>query len=90
MSTGPRTPERRRRISEAQHRRWARARIKPELPRRAKINSLPAEPLQSDLSALLGQQISDISTLYRFVDPKGELRADGTKLLKRKGQHVSS
>src|SRR3954453_6673036 len=25
-------------------------------------------------------------TLYRFVDPKGELRADGTKLLKRKGQ----
>ena len=29
-------------------------------------------------------------TLYRFVDPKGELRADGTKLLKRKGQHVSS
>ena len=29
-------------------------------------------------------------TLYRFVDPKGELRADGTKLLKRKGQTVSS
>jgi DNA invertase Pin-like site-specific DNA recombinase len=29
-------------------------------------------------------------TLYRFVDPKGELRADGTKLLKRKGLHVSS
>jgi DNA invertase Pin-like site-specific DNA recombinase len=29
-------------------------------------------------------------TLYRFVDPKGELRADGTKLLKRKGQSVSS
>jgi DNA invertase Pin-like site-specific DNA recombinase len=28
-------------------------------------------------------------TLYRFVDPKGELRADGTKLLKRKGQRVS-
>ena len=28
-------------------------------------------------------------TLYRFVDPKGELRADGTKLLKRKGQSVS-
>jgi len=27
--------------------------------------------------------------LYRFVDPKGELRADGTKLLKRKGQRVS-
>ena len=27
-------------------------------------------------------------TLYRFVDPKGELRADGTKLLKRKGQTV--
>ena len=25
-------------------------------------------------------------TLYRFVGPKGELRADGTKLLKRKGQ----
>ena len=23
-------------------------------------------------------------TLYRFVDPKGGLRADGTKLLKRK------
>jgi hypothetical protein len=22
-------------------------------------------------------------TLYRFVDPKGELRADGTKLLKQ-------
>jgi hypothetical protein len=37
------------------------------------------------LSAL---SVSDISTLYRFVD--GELRADGTKLLKRKGQHVSS
>jgi hypothetical protein len=29
-------------------------------------------------------------TLYRFVSPKGELRADGTKLLKRKGQNVSS
>jgi len=28
-------------------------------------------------------------TLYRFVDPKGELRADGTKLLKRKGQRGS-
>ncbi len=28
-------------------------------------------------------------TLYRFVSPKGELRADGTKLLKRKGQNVS-
>ena len=27
-------------------------------------------------------------TLYRFVDPKGELRADGTRLLKRKGQSV--
>ena len=29
-------------------------------------------------------------TLYRFVDPKGELRANGTKLLKRKGQSISS
>jgi len=29
-------------------------------------------------------------TLYRFVGPKGELRADGSKLLKRKGQNVSS
>lgn len=29
-------------------------------------------------------------TLYRFVGPKGELRADGTKLLKRTGQHVST
>jgi len=28
-------------------------------------------------------------TLYRFVDPKGEWRADGTKLLKRKGQRGS-
>lgn len=28
-------------------------------------------------------------TLYRFVDPKGELRADGTKLLQRKGQRVN-
>jgi DNA invertase Pin-like site-specific DNA recombinase len=28
-------------------------------------------------------------TLYRFVDPNGALRADGTKLLKRKGQTVS-
>jgi DNA invertase Pin-like site-specific DNA recombinase len=27
-------------------------------------------------------------TLYRFVDPKGKLRADGTKLLKLKGQSV--
>jgi hypothetical protein len=25
----------------------------------------------------------------RLVDPKGDLRADGTKLLKRKGQSVS-
>jgi DNA invertase Pin-like site-specific DNA recombinase len=25
-------------------------------------------------------------TLYRFVDPKGKLRADGTKLLKLKGR----
>jgi DNA invertase Pin-like site-specific DNA recombinase len=29
-------------------------------------------------------------TLYRFVGPKGQLRPDATKLLKRKGQHVSS
>jgi len=29
-------------------------------------------------------------TLYRFVGPKGELRADATKLLKRKAQNVSS
>ena len=29
-------------------------------------------------------------TLYRFVGPKGELRADATKLLKRKAQSVSS
>ena len=28
-------------------------------------------------------------TLYRFVDPNGELRADARKLLKRKGQSVS-
>ena len=28
-------------------------------------------------------------TLYRFVSPTGELRADGTKLLKREGQNVS-
>jgi DNA invertase Pin-like site-specific DNA recombinase len=28
-------------------------------------------------------------TLYRFVDPQGELRADGTKLLTRTGQSVS-
>ena len=27
-------------------------------------------------------------TLYRFVDPKGQLRADGIKLLKRQGQSV--
>src|SRR5271169_5190531 len=29
-------------------------------------------------------------TLYRFVGPKGELRADAAKLLKRKAQNVSS
>src|SRR5208283_1773144 len=29
-------------------------------------------------------------TLYRFVGPEGELRADATKLLKRKAQNVSS
>jgi len=29
-------------------------------------------------------------TLYRFVGLKGQLRPDATKLLKRKGQHVSS
>src|SRR5271168_1194827 len=28
-------------------------------------------------------------TLYRFVDPKGELRPDGAKLLKSKAQNVS-
>jgi hypothetical protein len=28
-------------------------------------------------------------TLYRFVGPNGELRADATKLLKRKAQNVS-
>jgi DNA invertase Pin-like site-specific DNA recombinase len=28
-------------------------------------------------------------TLYRFVGPEGELRADGAKLLERKGQPVS-
>ena len=27
-------------------------------------------------------------TLYRFVDPKGELREDGSKLLKRKSQSI--
>lgn len=27
-------------------------------------------------------------TLYRFVGPKGELRAAGTRLLERKGQSV--
>jgi len=29
-------------------------------------------------------------TLHRFVRPKGELGADGTKLLKRRSQTVSS
>ena len=29
-------------------------------------------------------------TLYRFVGPKGELRADGNKLLKSKLQHGRS
>jgi DNA-binding Xre family transcriptional regulator len=29
-------------------------------------------------------------TLYRFVGPKGESRADATKLLKRRAQNVSS
>src|SRR5271155_573057 len=29
-------------------------------------------------------------TLYRFVGPKGQLRTDGAKLLKRKAQNVSS
>ena len=29
-------------------------------------------------------------TLYRFVGPNGELRADATKLLNRKAQNVSS
>lgn len=29
-------------------------------------------------------------TLYPFVSPNGELRADGTKLLKRKGQRASA
>jgi len=28
-------------------------------------------------------------TLYRFVDPKGELRPDGAKLLVSKSQNVS-
>jgi hypothetical protein len=32
----------------------------------------------------------DRLALYRFVGPKGELRADATKLLKRKAQNVSS
>lgn len=30
------------------------------------------------------------SRVSGVVDPNGELRADGTKLLKRKGQHVNS
>jgi hypothetical protein len=29
-------------------------------------------------------------TLYRFVDPSGELRADGMKLLQRKRQKVKT
>jgi hypothetical protein len=29
-------------------------------------------------------------TLYRFVGPKGQLRTDGTKLLKRKARNVRS
>jgi hypothetical protein len=45
-------------------------------------------------AALLGGVDKELGvtrqTLYRFVDPKGKLRGDGMKLLKRKGQHVSS
>src|ERR1700720_3434327 len=41
----------------------------------------------SDLCAELGVTRQ---TLYRFVGPNGELRADATKLLNRKAQHVSS
>jgi hypothetical protein len=41
----------------------------------------------SDLCAELGVTRQ---TLYRFVGPKGELRADATKLLNRKAQNVSS
>ncbi len=41
----------------------------------------------SDLCKELG---ATRETLYRFVDPKGELRADGTKLLERKGRSGSS
>jgi hypothetical protein len=47
----------------------------------------PGFTIVSDLCTELGVTRR---TLYRFVGPKGKLRADATKLLKRKAQNVSS
>jgi hypothetical protein len=53
-----------------------------------------AQAAMTDRDTKVGDLCTELGvtrqTLYRFVDPKGQLRADGAKLLKRKGQTVSS
>ena len=52
-----------------------------------RIDVNPAERRQAAKSLIIDGD--EPPTKHRFVDPKGELRADGTKLLKLKGRSVS-
>jgi DNA invertase Pin-like site-specific DNA recombinase len=61
---------------------------RPYLMRPAKLRLAQAAMAKRDTKGR--RPVQGAGTLYRFVDPKGELRADGTKLLKRKGQSASS
>jgi DNA invertase Pin-like site-specific DNA recombinase len=58
----------------------------PAKPRLAQAAMAKRDTKVGDLCKVLGVTRQ---TLYRFVDPKGKLRADGAKLLKLKGQSVS-
>ena len=56
----------------------------------------PTEPMERDRArqCVTGLTLAGLGvtrqTLYRFVGPKGELRADGNKLLKSKLKHGRS
>jgi hypothetical protein len=82
-------------LSNIWHARWIWARGQADRPYTmtpAKLRLAQAAMAKRDTK--VGDLCKELGvtrqTLYRFVDPKGELRADGTKLLKRKGLHVSS
>ena len=53
-----------------------------------------AQPAMAKRDTKVGDLCKELGvtrqTAYRFAGPKGELRADATKLFKRKAQNVSS